>query len=121
MPAKKKKRPVGRPKADIDPVVVEKLAGMLCTSREIAAYFGVDHQTILNNFSPVLEKGRETGKMSLRRKQYATALSGNVSMMIWLGKNDLGQADRREIDSNVHLTGLKGLLDEIDGTDKGLT
>jgi hypothetical protein len=31
--------------------------------------------------------------MSLKRKQYEVAMSGNVSMLIWLGKNILGQRD----------------------------
>ena len=34
--------------------------------------------------------------MSLRRKQYEVAMSGNTSMLIWLGKNILGQRDHVE-------------------------
>ena len=36
--------------------------------------------------------------MSLRRKQYEVALSGNPSMLIWLGKNVLGQSDQVQQD-----------------------
>ena len=35
--------------------------------------------------------------MSLRRKQFETALAGNVTMMVWLGKQYLGQKDKTEI------------------------
>ena len=35
-------------------------------------------------------------KMSLRRKQFELAISGNLGALIWLGKNLLGQTDRME-------------------------
>jgi len=38
---------------------------------------------------------RDTGKLSLRRAQYRSAVEkGNVAMQIWLGKNWLGQSDK---------------------------
>jgi hypothetical protein len=40
-----------------------------------------------------LLKGRESLKQSLRRAQIKLALSGNAVMLIWLGKNLLGQSD----------------------------
>jgi hypothetical protein len=33
-------------------------------------------------------------KASIRRKQIAVGLAGNVTMLIWLGKQHLGQQDR---------------------------
>lgn len=42
-------------------------------------------------------KHRDTGKLSLRRAQYRSAVEkGNVQMQIWLGKNWLGQTDKIE-------------------------
>jgi hypothetical protein len=38
-------------------------------------------------------KGREDVKMSLRRAQLQLALNGNPTMLIWLGKQLLGQQD----------------------------
>ena len=32
-------------------------------------------------------------KIELRRKQWQVAMEGNVQMLIWLGKNILGQKD----------------------------
>ena len=37
-------------------------------------------------------------KNSLREKQYDVAMSGNVSMLIWLGKQVLGQSDKQEVE-----------------------
>lgn len=36
---------------------------------------------------------RGSGKISLRRAQFAQALKGNTTMLIWLGKQYLGQGD----------------------------
>ena len=86
----------GRPKKDIDAEQVRKLAMMQCPTTEIAAFFDCDEGTIRKRFSEIVAKGREAGKISLRRKQFDVAMSGNVSMLIWLGKQYLGQTDKQE-------------------------
>jgi len=43
-------------------------------------------------------------KMNLARKQYEVALKGNIAMLIWLGKQYLGQSDHAQ----VNLTGGDG-------------
>jgi hypothetical protein len=53
--------------------------------------------TLTDRFSDVITKGRENGKTRLRKKQIEVALAGNVSMLIFLGKNMLGQSDKQEI------------------------
>jgi hypothetical protein len=40
-----------------------------------------------------LAKGREDIKMTLRRAQIKLALSGNATMLIWLGKQLLSQEE----------------------------
>jgi hypothetical protein len=95
-------RPVGRPRLEFDLDLVERLGKLHCTDEELAAALETTRQTIadrkLNDpeFLYRLEKGRGDGKMSLRRQQVAAAESGNVTMMIWLGKQMLGQADKHE-------------------------
>ena len=91
MPEKKNKG--GRPKLSIDPEQVKKLAMMQCTNVEIAAFFDCDEGTIRKRFSDELTKGRESGKISLRRMQWKSCENGNVTMQIWLGKQYLGQTD----------------------------
>lgn len=95
----KEKQKMGRKLLDIDPVQVEKLSAIQCTLREMAAFFGCDAKTLSNRFSTEIAKGKEQGKMSLRRKQYDVAMNGNVSMLIWLGKNYLDQAEK--VDANL--------------------
>ena len=40
-----------------------------------------------------LETGRHGRRMSLKRAQWKAAQDGNVAMLIWLGKNELGQRE----------------------------
>ena len=72
---------------------VYKLAAMGCTDSEIARWFDLSESTLKYNFSDIIAKGREQLKQSLRRSQIKLALSGNATMLIWLGKNILGQSE----------------------------
>lgn len=82
---------------NINPEQVRKLAGIGCTNVEIADIVGCSHDTLARRFKDELADGRSHGKASLRRKQWNVALSGNVTMLIWLGKQILGQSDKQEI------------------------
>ena len=84
---------VGRDKKVIQPSEVYKLAAIGCKDIEIAEWFGIDNNTLRYNFSVELIKGRENMRQSLRQAQLRLALSGNAVMLIWLGKNMLGQSD----------------------------
>lgn len=87
---------MGRPKIPIDESLVERLAMIHCPNVEIAAAVGCSVDTLTDRFSELLEKGRSKGKASLRRQQWEAAMKGNVVMMIWLGKQLLGQSDKIE-------------------------
>ena len=84
---------VGRDKKVIPSEEVLKLAQIGCKDIEIAKWFGIDGNTLRYNFSVELLKGRESLKHSLRRAQIKLALSGNATMLIWLGKQQLDQAE----------------------------
>jgi hypothetical protein len=84
---------VGRGKKPVPSPEVFKLAAIGCKDIEIADWFGIDSNTLRYNFSVELLKGRETLKQSLRRKQIEVAMGGNPTMLIFLGKNLLGQSD----------------------------
>jgi hypothetical protein len=87
---------VGRPKLNIDPEQVTRLARLHCTMDEMASFFGCHRDTLHNNFSAEIDKGRAEGNISLRRKQWQMAVEkGNVVMLIWLGKQMLGQVNER--------------------------
>lgn len=87
---------MARPKLDIDPNEVEKLASIGCSNQEIASFFDCSKDTIEGRFSAEVAKGRENGKTRLRRLQLQAAQKGNVVMLIWLGKQMLGQKDKHE-------------------------
>ena len=84
---------IGRDRRPVPADDVFKLAAIGCRDHEIADWFGVDSNTLRYNFSVELLKGRETLKQSLRRKQIEVAMGGNAVMLIFLGKNLLGQSD----------------------------
>jgi len=72
---------------------VYKLAAMGCSDSEIANWFDIKLDTLRYNFANIIAKGRDDLKQSLRRSQIKLALSGNATMLIWLGKNILGQQE----------------------------
>lgn len=83
----------GKRKRVVCPEDVYKLAAIGSTDREIARWFGIAEDTLRYNFAEILAKGREELAQSLRMAQLKLALSGNAVMLIWLGKNILGQSD----------------------------
>lgn len=105
--------PAGRPKKEIDYVTVEKLANIQCTQEEIASFLGISSRTLLRDekFKELFNRGRENGKMSLRRIQWKHA-EKSASMAIFLGKQYLGQKDNVEVTNN-EITKLDELLGEI--------
>ena len=107
-PAQKKtekKNKGGRPKKQIDYAMVEKLASLQCTQEEIADVLDISRQTLAKDekFLNIYKKGIEGGKISLRRWQYRLAEKGNPTMLVWLGKQHLGQKDKSEVE-NTNLT-----------------
>jgi hypothetical protein len=89
---------MGRPQAesDISEEAIFKLASICCTMNEIAAVSGLSVDTLERRFADTIKSGREVGKASLRREQFRMALSGNATMLIWLGKQLLEQTDKVE-------------------------
>lgn len=111
--AESKKR--GRPPVEWDAGDIAKfkeLCAIFCTRDEISAVFGVSHKTLNRlidenlraeiapdtttpiSFEDAFEVYSAAGRASLRRQQYKKALEGNTTMLIWLGKQHLGQDDR---------------------------
>ena len=85
-------------KYNLDTEKIEQLAGFGCTNTEIASFFGCDESLIRKSYSEFLSKGRDKGKIRLRQLQWRAAERGNVSMMIWLGKQVLSQTDKQEVE-----------------------
>lgn len=105
---------VGRDKKVIPQCEVEHLASLGCSDRDIAEYFGISESTLRYNLSAELIKGRHQLKCSLRQAQLRVALEGNPTMLVWLGKNILSQADQPvNQDNNRVLPFTDDELDDI--------
>jgi hypothetical protein len=78
----------------IDAKLVEKLARYGLADHEIADCIGVAESTLRARARAALAKGRAYLRLSLRRRQLRAAAKGSVPMLIWLGKQYLGQRDQ---------------------------
>jgi hypothetical protein len=89
----------GRPRFEIDYETVEKLSGLQCTQEEVASFLGcsVDTLTRDEKFCGIYKDGLAKGRMSLRRHQWRALEDGNSTMLVWLGKQYLGQRDKNEL------------------------
>jgi len=89
---------VPRRPAAIDLDDLKKLAAMQCTQEEAAAWFGIARETLNRKlrqakYRDAWHDGQANGRISIRRKQFQR---GTDTMLIWLGKQYLGQRDRPE-------------------------
>lgn len=93
---------MGRPLINIDQKQFESLCGLQCTIEEICSFFHVTDKTLSSwcrrtygqSFSEIFAEKKGVGRISLRRAQMQAALGGNTTMLIWLGRNLLGQTDK---------------------------
>jgi hypothetical protein len=88
---------MARPRKEIDEDKLRQLASLGLSNAEIAAVLDCSPDTIERNYADVLEEGRHRRNASLRRKQYEIAMQGHPTMLIWLGKQFLGQSDKQEV------------------------
>jgi hypothetical protein len=113
---RKKSNPMGRPRIPIDLEAVKGLGKLQCTYQECADFLTetsgkevkVSTLSMRPDFLEAYKKGASLGKMSLRRWQLRAAESGNSALLIFLGKNMLGQTDKVESDDSP-----EELLDKI--------
>lgn len=95
----------GAKKKEIDWDEFEKLCGIQSTLMEMCAWFDCDDMTLERAvmrqygmpWSEVYKRKKGKGKISLRRRQFQAALDGDTAMLIFLGKQYLEQADKKEV------------------------
>lgn len=115
---------MARPYKSIDQKQFENLCELQCTLDEICGFFECCTDTIESwckrtygkGFSEVFREKRGRGKISLRRSQFQLANSGNATMLIWLGRQYLGQSETKAvaIDGDVKIVdGLSQSLKEL--------
>ena len=96
----------GRPKKEIDRIAFEELCRIHCTQNEICSVLNAGKDALAawclreyqEDLPTVYKRFQEDGNPSLRRDQRKAATKGNATMLIWLGKQWLGQRDREEED-----------------------
>ena len=91
----------GRPLLDVDTKVIEAMAHAGSPNVEIAEYLSISVDTLTGRFSEILGKRRAGRKSRLRQLQMRSAEDGNVVMQIWLGKQELGQRDKAEVEHST--------------------
>lgn len=118
----------GRPNIPIDWTKVDGFLEDGWLGTEIAAYFSMHPDTfytrVMNEksvgFTEYRQQKLSKGDGSLRSAQMKKALKGDNSMLIWLGKNRLGQKDSpSEIELPVEITGpFEALMKQLQARQK---
>jgi hypothetical protein len=88
----------------IDYDLAHRLGRLGCTDEEIGTVLGFTREWICKRrardkkLGEAIDSGRLKGKATLRRLQWQGAEAGNATMLIWLGKQLLGQRDRNDLE-----------------------
>lgn len=108
---------MARPEKEINADLVRGLAAIHCTYNEIAAVCDCSVDTLERRFADIIEKGKEEGRISLRRLQWQSAegtaarvdpksqkiimpaILPSITMQIWLGKQMLAQKDQMQLEA----------------------
>lgn len=77
----------------IDPDEVYRMSEIGCTIEEMSHFFGVSRETLKYNFWDYIKRAEVELYKKIRLKQIQVAMEGNPTMLIWLGKNVLGQSE----------------------------
>jgi len=96
----------GRPRLELDMKTLTNLVRVQCTAEECAKVLEVSEDTIdrrlkeegYAGFAEFYKKHSEEGKASIRRAQFKLGVEQmNPTMLVWLGKQHLGQSDKSEL------------------------
>ena len=119
----KKRGPKG-PSKELSDNDFSRLLNMVriqCTQTEICSILDMSDTTLnrrlkergYENFEALFKRHNDEGRMSLRRMQWQAAENGNPTMLVWLGKQYLGQKDKAEQTiSGEHVHAYKWLDDD---------
>lgn len=97
----KRKSPTNK-KIPIDWKEVDKFLVSGCAGTQVADALGIHADTLYNRckeekkmvFTAYSARMRQKGNSYIHAKQYQTAMNGNTTMLIWLGKQRLGQSEQ---------------------------
>lgn len=101
----------GRPEkllSDLSPEeTVETLAGFGVSQIAIAKTLGISDDTLRCNpeLHAAWKRGHSKACVDIHRAQYSAGVEkGNVAMLIWLGKQHLGQSDKVDLKTESQVT-----------------
>jgi hypothetical protein len=107
------KNPPHRPQIPIDWTLVDRWLEANCTGTEVAGMLGIHPDTLYNRcrqdkgvtFTIYSNEKKSKGDGQLKIKQYSEAMGGDRGMLIWLGKQRLGQKENHDISltGNMHV------------------
>lgn len=95
----------GRPPAQIDWDMVDNFLKAQCDGVGIASYFGVAPDTLYRltkeryniGFDDYRRQKQSEGCELLRAKQFQSAMAGDKTMLVWLGKQYLHQREKTDV------------------------
>ncbi|CAN5950590.1 unnamed protein product [Sphagnum jensenii] len=99
----------GRPRIELNPDEIRKLAALNCTIKEIANFFNVSTDTISDNYSSAVEAGREDGKISVRRMLMDHGRKGNTVALKYLIHNVL----KERLDPEINVKDILKQLSQM--------
>ena len=110
---------MGRKKIEIDWKRVDKLLKCQCNGTGIASLLGISADTLYRacestykiGFAAYSAQKKSEGKELLREKQMDTALEGDKTLLVWLGKQYLEQSDKTQ-NTNRQVDEFKGKTDQ---------
>lgn len=100
------------PKKPINLDQVFELAKRDWKNTEIASFFNISTDTLDRRCADIIKRGRLAGSAHLRDLQWNKAEEGSERMLIWLGKQRLGQRDQ----TDVQVSSVKPLVVETSTT-----
>jgi AraC-like DNA-binding protein len=104
-------KPKGRPEAPIDAEHLKKLAERQWSVVEIAAFFGVSHDTIERRFAEEIAASRHRGCAKIRDLQWKRAMEGSDRIIIHMSEQYLGQT--RKMDIAAKISGGYGIIERV--------
>lgn len=107
--------PRGRPKKVIDLAAVEELAAEGNTQADIADALDFARGNFLNrkDVRAAYVRGVSQMRLRLRHWQVQAAKGGNIQMLIWLGRQYLGQSDTPAPMESDNDNGVQPLVDML--------
>ena len=112
-------RPPG-PHINIDWDKVDRLLEAGCNGEQVAARFGIHADTLYRrtekdkgvSFAAYQRQKRANGDSLLAQKQMEVAMKGDKTMLLWLGKQRLGQRDTPEVALDEKVKNALEILNE---------